>query len=113
MTDHDQDADAELDRVFRAARATRNAPPGHLMLAVLRQGLAVQPPARQSVPTRREARPTHRVRRVWTQAAALAACLLAGLIAGLVGPGLFETQQSTDPAGDILAFYDLATETDG
>ncbi len=115
MTDQDQDdnAELELDRAFRAARAARTAPPEHLMLAVLREGLAVQPPARHAVPTRRETRPANRIRRLWPQAAALAACLLAGLIAGLVGPGLFETQQGTDPAGDILAFYDLATETDG
>lgn len=110
MTDHDQDADAELDRTFRAARAVRPPPPEHLMREILRQGLAMQPPARHAVPTRRE---TRTARRVWPEASALAACLVAGLIAGLVGPGLIATQQSTDPAGDILAFYDLATETDG
>lgn len=105
-----QDDDAELDRAFRAARATQEPPPEHLMAEILRQGLAAQPPARHAAPARHEPR---RLRRVWPQATALAACLLAGLIAGLVGPGLFETQVSTDPAGDILAFYDLATETDG
>ena len=108
MTDHDNDD--ELEGFFRAARDTETPPPQRLVAAILRDGLAAQSPV---IHAPRAARETRRARRIWPQATALAACLLAGLVAGLIGPGLFESQQSTDPAGDILAFYDLAVETDG
>lgn len=110
MTDRDE---ADLERFFAAARDTAEPPPAHLMAAILRDGLAAQP-ARAPRPGMRPLQRPRQIRRLgWPQATALAACLLGGLIAGLVGPGLFDTRDTADPAADILAFYDLATETDG
>lgn len=114
-TPHD---DADLEAFFAAARDTSEPPPPDLMAAILRAGFSAQPVADQPVPARppqaRSPRPARRLPRIgWPEATALAACLLAGLIAGLAGPGLLDAENTTDPAADILAFYDLATETDG
>ena len=109
---HENESDDDgIDVYFAAARRHAPPPPGAgLMTRILADAADVS--------VARAPRPGRTAVLGWPAAAALGFCAAIGLAAGLLGgaetgsTALWEAASATEPEGEILAFYDLASLED-